>query len=151
MIEPWGTPISISLIENDGLITKKPPNAKFIFFILIWHFIPSSLFGLTKMYVMCVTDMVPSVVEGISLEAVGGDEMSRIPEDTCWGPGPWFNIRMSSYQYRISHCGDKTVIRRHLYIESAPCHPVSRHAQCTQCSQSIIWETPCLINSRRPN
>ena len=41
--------------------------------------------------------------------------------------GPWFNIKMSSYQYRESHCGDKTVIkfpilvRCHLYIESGPC------------------------------
>ena len=26
-------------------------------------------------------------------------------------PGPWFNIKMSSYQYWKSHCGDKTVIR----------------------------------------
>ena len=25
--------------------------------------------------------------------------------------GPWFNIKMSSYQYRKSHCGDKTVAR----------------------------------------
>ena len=25
--------------------------------------------------------------------------------------GPWFNIEMSSYQYRKSHCGDKTVVR----------------------------------------
>ena len=24
---------------------------------------------------------------------------------------PWFNIKMSSYQYRKSHCGDKTVVR----------------------------------------
>ena len=24
--------------------------------------------------------------------------------------GPWFNIKMSSYQYRKSHCGDKTVV-----------------------------------------
>ena len=24
---------------------------------------------------------------------------------------PWFNIKMSSYQYKKSHCGDKTVIR----------------------------------------
>ena len=28
-----------------------------------------------------------------------------------YSPGPWFNIKMSSYQYRKSHCGDKTVIR----------------------------------------
>ena len=26
-------------------------------------------------------------------------------------PGPWFNIKMSSYQYRKSQCGDKTVVR----------------------------------------
>ena len=25
--------------------------------------------------------------------------------------GPWFNIKMSSHQYRKSHCGDKTVVR----------------------------------------
>ena len=25
--------------------------------------------------------------------------------------GPWFNIKKSSYQYRKSHCGDKTVVR----------------------------------------
>ena len=35
----------------------------------------------------------------------------------CWHrhclylPGPRFNIKMSSYQYRKSHCGDKTVVR----------------------------------------
>ena len=27
------------------------------------------------------------------------------------GPGPRFNIKMSSYQHRKSHCGDKTVVR----------------------------------------
>ena len=25
--------------------------------------------------------------------------------------GPWFNIQMSSYKYRKSHCGEKTVLR----------------------------------------
>ena len=32
----------------------------------------------------------------------------------CFHPresGPLFNIKMSSYQYRKSHCGDKTVVR----------------------------------------
>ena len=24
-------------------------------------------------------------------------------------PGPWFNVKMSSYQYKESHCGDKTI------------------------------------------
>ena len=43
-------------------------------------------------------------------------------------PGPWFNIKIMSYQYRKSHCGDKTIVRLgfpkpvkwHLYIESGP-------------------------------
>ena len=29
----------------------------------------------------------------------------------CTEPGLWFNIKMSSYQYRKSHCGDKTILR----------------------------------------
>ena len=28
-----------------------------------------------------------------------------------WCPGPQFNIKMTSYQYRKSHCGDKTILR----------------------------------------
>ena len=28
-----------------------------------------------------------------------------------WLSGPWFNIKMSSYQYRKSHCGAKTILR----------------------------------------
>ena len=30
---------------------------------------------------------------------------------SCWYSGPWFNIKMLSYQYRKSHCGDKTILR----------------------------------------
>ena len=30
---------------------------------------------------------------------------------TSSSPGPWFNIKMPSHQYRKSHCGDKTVVR----------------------------------------
>ena len=34
-------------------------------------------------------------------------------DESEWGgnPGPRFNIKMSSYRYRKSHCGDKTVVR----------------------------------------
>ena len=34
-----------------------------------------------------------------------------IPNMHAKGPGPWFYIKMSSYQYRKSHCGDKTILR----------------------------------------
>ena len=29
----------------------------------------------------------------------------------CWWPGGWINIKMPSYQYTKSHCGDKTILR----------------------------------------
>ena len=38
-------------------------------------------------------------------------QLISITEWQYWGSGPWFNIKMSSYQYRKSHCGDKTVVR----------------------------------------
>ena len=45
--------------------------------------------------------------------APGGS--TAIDQMTClcrnWDPGPWFNIKMSSYQYRKSHCGDKTILQ----------------------------------------
>ena len=42
--------------------------------------------------------------------------LHHAPHSPChylkhWWPGPWFNIKMPSYQYRKSHCGDKTVVR----------------------------------------
>ena len=46
-------------------------------------------------------------------------------------PGPRFNIKMISYQYRKSHCGIKTVLRPSyigkmtFYIESGPSAPES--------------------------
>ena len=36
---------------------------------------------------------------------------TRNEEEVWYEAGPWFNINMSSYQYRKSHCGDKTVVR----------------------------------------
>ena len=32
-------------------------------------------------------------------------------EDLWRCPGGWFNIKMESYQYRKSHCGDKTILQ----------------------------------------
>ena len=42
----------------------------------------------------------------------GGDgrgESNYLLEYLC-PPGPWFNIKMLSYQYRKTHCGDKTIV-----------------------------------------
>ena len=37
--------------------------------------------------------------------------VTLVHTDTKTESGPWFNIKMPSYQYRKSHCGDKTVVR----------------------------------------
>ena len=29
-----------------------------------------------------------------------------------WNSGPWFNIKMTSYQDRKFHCGNKTILRQ---------------------------------------
>ena len=42
-------------------------------------------------------------------QSVFGLPLIRLSEQPT--TGPWFNIKMSSYQYRKSHCGDKTVVR----------------------------------------
>ena len=79
-------------------------------------------------------------------------------------PGCWFNIKMSSYQYRKSHCGDKTVVRSSylhngisytgkmtsLYIDSAPWAPTD-HADWPSCvSTSKGWYNgACVIAGDR--
>ena len=45
-----------------------------------------------------------------SLQRASGS-LSFLTSITPTAPGPWFNIKTSSYQYRKSHCGDKTVVR----------------------------------------
>ena len=61
------------------------------------------------------------------------DPAKNIYQILKWTPGSWFNKKMTSYQYRKSHCGDKTILRLsylhsgisilvrcHLNIESGP-------------------------------
>ena len=45
---------------------------------------------------------------GLCLGAAGDGSHLCLPLPR---PGPWFNIKMTSYQYRESHCRDKTVVR----------------------------------------
>ena len=46
--------------------------------------------------------------------------LCSIDQMSTWTPGPWFSIKMSSYQYRKSHCGDKTVLRSS-YLHNGIC------------------------------
>ena len=50
-----------------------------------------------------------NVVRVSTLIATADDE--RKLQRPQWRPWPWFNIKMSSYEYRKSHCGGKTVVR----------------------------------------
>ena len=47
--------------------------------------------------------------------------------------GPWFNIKMSSYQYSQSHCGDKTILR-----PSYLCNGISYTDQGTPGNANLI-------------
>ena len=64
-------------------------------------------------------------------------------------PGPWFNIKMSSYQYRKSHCEDKTILRPS-YLHKG----ISYTGKTT----SLYWirvqvfiPKQSILNSRQPN
>ena len=79
---------------------------------------------------------IPALVQIMAWRRPGDKPLSEtmmvcLPTHICvtqpqWvkGPGPWFNVKMTSYQYmyRKSHCRDKRVLwfpilARHLYIE----------------------------------
>ena len=50
-------------------------------------------------------------------------------------PGAWFNVKMTSYQYRKSHCGDKTILRPS-YLHNG----ISYTGKMT----SLQWDAPWL-------
>ena len=52
--------------------------------------------------------------------------------------GPWFNIKMSSHQYRKSHCGDKTV-ERSSYLHNGIFY--------TDKMTSLYWISPLVIRA----
>ena len=64
-------------------------------------------------------------------------------------PGPWFNIKMSSYQYRKSHCGDKT-ISRPSYLhngisyagKTTPLYWIKDQSSMSMSYSSFAWKTP---------
>ena len=86
-----------------------------------------------------------------------------------WYPGPQFNIKMTFYLYRKSHCGDKTILRPpylytmgfhilarwYLYIESGPCRwhgPIQalRHEQaCRLTAQSGLPSSHLIMLSSK--
>ena len=67
---------------------------------------------------------------------------TRLKSGKCWRlsmkkSGPWFNIKMLSYQYRKSHCGDKTVVRSS-YLHNR----ISYTGKMT----SLYWNAPLVSN-----
>ena len=67
--------------------------------MLIWH--------ITLVAINRTTNLVP-YLKSSHCNSFKVCSTYRFP---LWEPGPWFNIKLQSYQYRKSHCGDKTVIR----------------------------------------
>ena len=98
--QPWWIWINTSceFIMNDCITTTKQSTTK-----------PCAYF---LGYTVCVYRLVPNPNKTKQIRTVCIiSHMScgrGIPRTLT---GPWFNIKMSSYQYRKSHCGDKTVVR----------------------------------------
>ena len=83
-------------------------------------------------------------VPGLSKWLQGKEEPGSaiFSASTCRGgvfhrPGPWFNIKMSSYQYRKFHCGDKTVVRSS-YLHNGISYTES-YTESTPCLSEIFW------------
>ena len=53
-----------------------------------------------------------------------------------FSPGPWFNIKMTSYQYRKSHCGDKTILRPS-YLHNGISYIRVLVPDCAQCRECL--------------
>ena len=65
---------------------------------------------------LCWSQLQPAYIEMCVRRAWQHWQLRHSPAMLGWSsdtqrPGPRFNIKMSSYQYRKSHCGDKTVVR----------------------------------------
>ena len=58
----------------------------------------------------CTWTITPGTIEG-SGSICGYNQNHKLNMIAERRPGPRFNIKMSSYQYKKSHCGDKTVVR----------------------------------------
>ena len=61
-----------------------------------------------KGWVICVskTGISKNIITMGQLSIYGWNIVISMPSI-----GPWFNIKMSSYQYSNSHCGDQTILR----------------------------------------
>ena len=71
----------------------------------------------------------------------------------CICPGPRFNIKMTSYQYRKSHCGDKTVVRSS-YLHNGISYTgkmtslywIRALALCINKSSAAMWDGDVLVS-----
>ena len=92
--------------------TRKQFHKKFPWKLTLWY-----VYGL-HLYNHCTPPRI-NELKSIAL-CISNDYQTRVKQilayaRVCWckhvTPGPRFNIKMPSYQYRKSHCGDKTVVR----------------------------------------
>ena len=91
---------SASIVEYtvDGLMTDVAVETDF------WNWAYDS-----DEFVLDMTSTRPHFEHGLVRDVDIAVDSSSGEVTSC--SGPWFNIKMSSYQYRKSHCGDKTVVR----------------------------------------
>ena len=63
---------------------------------------------------ICVSKLVVTGSDKGLLNYLSRKSIWKYPRNMSFCSGPWFNIKMTSYQYRKSHCGDdsdETILR----------------------------------------
>ena len=65
--------------------------------------------------------------------------------------GPWFNVKMSSYQYRKSHCGDKTVVRSSYLLDRISYTGKMSSLYWIRAQGSLYWLHLCRILNSTQN
>ena len=82
-----------------------------------WHTLPSVVCWSWETTLRRSTDLPSSTHSEVhnrpmaGKRTAGADGQAFTGWGVFWTPGGWFNIKMLSYQYRKSHCGDKTILR----------------------------------------
>ena len=128
--------------------------------VVMWHWLCTNGVEATKCRVFIAHFSIYSTSR---CRCHAGTDNSETPwSHSSNQPGGWFNIKMLSYQYRKSHCGDKTILRpsylhngisytgktTSLYWIRAQVVRTVRH-RISCCAPTIHWKCDAQIPNRQ--
>ena len=88
---------------NDSVYTWYMVRIYSYYDITSYRFLRKTIFGLQLKCFVALDDIADMIFFHVHKENICREKLAT------FSTGGWFNKKMSSYQYRKSHCGDKTV------------------------------------------